>query len=121
MQHVFEIKPLLLSVIPSGDDECRFCYQKFERAIQSIIKNKIGDENSLMMESMDNDSCPTFILATKGSYTHGEPYLFRSYRWKLSEPSHCKIWQVARASTAAPSFFKPLCISDPSIGTFVDG
>lgn len=121
MQHVFEIEPLLLGVIPSGDDECRFCYQKFERAIQSIIKTKIGDENSLMAESMDNASCPTFILAMKGSYAHGEPYLFRSYQRKLSEPSDCKIWQVARASTAAPSFFKPLCISDSSTGTFVDG
>ena len=74
-----------------------------------------------MAESMDDTSCPTFILAIKGSYADGQPFLFRSYRCKLSEPSNYKIWQVARASTAAPSFFKPLCVSDSFAETFVDG
>ena len=36
-----------------------------------------------MAEVMDSNTCPTFILATKGSYSDGRTTLFRSYRCKL--------------------------------------
>ena len=74
-----------------------------------------------MAETMDHTGCPTFILAMQDNYAYGQPFLFRSYRCELFEPSNHKIWQVARASTAAPSFFKPMCCSDSPVEIFVDG
>ena len=53
--------------------------------------------------------------------THN-PAIFRSYYAEGSPPSKCPIWQAARATTAAPSFFKPMEIDTPPVPiTYVDG
>ena len=48
------------------------------------------------------------------------PELFRTYPSPGEEPivKNCKIWEAARATTAAPTFFKPATIGKH---TFIDG
>lgn len=43
----------------------------------------------------------------------------RSYPSSLEEPINCTIWEAARATSAAPTFFDPITFSDGS--TFRDG
>ena len=50
------------------------------------------------------------------------PTVFRSYSGEGIQPSQCAIWQAARATSAAPSFFKEMYIDNPRPGiNYVDG
>ncbi|KAG8527342.1 uncharacterized protein KY384_007494 [Bacidia gigantensis] len=52
------------------------------------------------------------------------PRLFRSYKVRENTSANCKIWEAARATTAAPTFFKPARIFDgdgASSEDFLDG
>ena len=65
---------------------------------------------------------PTFVVATKGFHVDGPPTLFRSYQCTSFNADNCAIWEAARATSAAPLFFKPIKIKAPAPGgTYVDG
>lgn len=51
------------------------------------------------------------------------PRLFRSYKVRENNTPNCRIWEAARATTAAPTFFKRISISEPGLISeeFVDG
>jgi predicted acylesterase/phospholipase RssA len=50
------------------------------------------------------------------------PTVFRSYAGENVRPSKCAIWQAARATSAAPSFFKEMFIDIPPPGiSYIDG
>ncbi len=68
-------------------------------------------------------------MAVRENNSATQPYLFRTYEHPRSEydnplelnpglPTPVPIWKVARATTAAPSYFKPLIIDDEK---FLDG
>ena len=66
--------------------------------------------------------CNTFVVAKLAANVNAQPWIFRSYYAEGSPPSKCPIWQAARATTAAPSFFKPMEINTPPVMmTYVDG
>jgi len=68
------------------------------------------------------ESLPTFVVATKGRHADGPATLFRSYQCTGYNADKCAIWEAARATSAAPTFFKPIKIKIPTPGgTFVDG
>jgi patatin-like phospholipase/acyl hydrolase len=69
-----------------------------------------------------HSTCPTFVVAKFASDVVGPPEIFRSYFGENVAPSQCKIWQAARATSAAPSFFKEITIDQPPPGiAYVDG
>jgi hypothetical protein len=41
------------------------------------------------------------------------PRRFRSYNTREDQSINCRIWEVARATTAAPTFFKRISIAEP--------
>ena len=43
------------------------------------------------------------------------PRLFRSYKVRENNAPNCHIWEAARATTAAPTFFKSISISEPGL------
>jgi hypothetical protein len=50
------------------------------------------------------------------------PHRFRSYRVRKHQTFNCKIWEAARATSAAPTFFKRIEIGDPgSSKPYIDG
>lgn len=117
---MFEVDQVLNGVIPLGDDQCRFDYQKLETAMKALIERKLHDQNAIMAGT--SDGVPTFVVATKGLHADGPPTLFRSYQCNGYNADKCAIWEAARATSAAPTFFKPITITmPPPGGTFVDG
>ena len=52
----------------------------------------------------------------------GIPHLFRTYPAPKNRTSNCTIWEAARATTAAPAFFKPIVIGEPGAShPYIDG
>lgn len=72
-----------------------------------------------MADPSDPDSVPTFVVATQALHADGPPTLFRSYRCTGYNANKCAIWQAARATSAAPTFFKPIEIDVPPQGSFL--
>ena len=119
--NVFKVNNVLRGDTPDGDDQCQFDHERLERALKELVNRKLQEENVIMADN-DERLCPTFVVATKGLHAEGPPTVFRSYQCEGYSPSKCAIWQAARATTAAPSLFKPIKIETPKPGaTFVDG
>lgn len=120
---MFDVDQVLKGVIPVGDDQCRFNYKQLESVIQGVVKKKLGDDNAIMADVTENPPpIPTFVVATKALHADGPPTLFRSYRCAGHNADRCAIWEAGRATSAAPTFFKPMKIKVPLPGaTYVDG
>lgn len=72
--------------------------------------------------SEQSEYVPTFVVATKVLHADGPPTLFRSYQCTGRNADPCTIWEAARATSAAPLFFKPITIKTPAPGgTYTDG
>jgi len=61
--------------------------------------------------------CFSFVCA-KNAHNMNIPMLFRSYKSHETHPE-CKIWEAARATSAAPTFFKRIEIGRAQ--PFIDG
>jgi len=52
----------------------------------------------------------------------GIPHLFRTYQAPKNRTYNCTIWESARATTAAPAFFKRIVIGEPAAShPYIDG
>lgn len=70
-----------------------------------------------------------FVINSRGVYSFvcampalhiSQPRLFRSYEVSQNQTHNCKIWEAARATSAAPTFFKRISIGDDIKEEFVD-
>jgi hypothetical protein len=89
--------------------------------LKAIIKDKLNDEYAKFADDdiHNPDFCPVFVTATEAQDASGPVKLFRSYGFFRDQ---CPIWQVGRATSAAPSFFKEILIDTPPPGAFyIDG
>ncbi|MCJ1405065.1 hypothetical protein MMC11_008291 [Xylographa trunciseda] len=116
----------------------KYSSHNLTRSVQELVE-RYGERhqsgNGASFESSE-DLCKTIVLAIKSSDGIIMPKLFRSYdvaspkpaidaempyRTKLRNPGpadSCRIWEAARATSAAPSYFKPIKIDG---ATYVDG
>jgi patatin-like phospholipase/acyl hydrolase len=122
-EKVFELDKVLMGIIPQGDDACRFDYQKLEQSMRDMIKDTLNDPDAKLEELRpEANHVPVFVVATKGLHADNNPTLFRSYRCRGYNANKCFIWEAARATSAAPTLFKPITIKvPPPDTTFVDG
>src|SRR5947207_751422 len=108
--------------VPVGSDHCRFNEEPLVKALKEIIREYSGNENTPMADPNDDqapDFCPVFVVATEGQDAGGPVKLFRSYGF-YKDP--CPIWQAARATSAAPSYFPPALVEVPDPGGwYIDG
>ena len=97
----------------------KFSSAPLEDSIKSTIWSKDISESELLKDQ-DPDACRVFVCATRAE-DHSLAIL-RSYRTRRHDPLHniCKIWEAARATSAASTFFEPIEIG-PSHQKFVDG
>jgi hypothetical protein len=123
-KEVFKVDQVLTGHIPVGDDCCRFDFNVLEGAIKKMIQAKLGDENCGMgaIPTTGNKTCRTFVVTKTAANINSAPTIFRTYDGKQIRPSQCAIWQAARATSAAPTFFKAISIDRPRPAiTYVDG
>ena len=68
----------------------------------------------MQLKDIRSDLCPTFVVAT--SLRAGGAVRMRSFRTRYDDPFPACIWQVARATSAAPTYFLPIAIDDVKYG-----
>ncbi|KAK2736278.1 hypothetical protein FQN57_000808 [Myotisia sp. PD_48] len=105
----------------SGEIQGRFDTVALEECMKEVIKKCGLKEDSLLLDDQ-HAPCKVFVCATSKN-TSGIVYL-RSYRSTYSPNTRrsTKIWEAARATSAASSFFDPISISfDGLREDFVDG
>ncbi|KAJ7452585.1 FabD/lysophospholipase-like protein [Mycena latifolia] len=104
----------------------KFKTSQLEAAIQKIVKENSPSEdpNESMKDPLDHDAiCRTFVCAQSAHTMRGNiPVLFRTYDSPHEPVATCAIWEAARATSAAPAFFKPIEIGPASRAeAFLDG
>jgi len=123
---VFQVDHVLAGKIPTGDDHCRFDYNILETEIQELVEDRLGNKVHGMSVPpkipKTPKQCRTFVVAQMAEHVTAPPTIFRSYQAEGVAKSKCTIWEAARATSAAPSFFKPITIKNPPpLVTYVDG
>jgi len=91
-----------LSKVPTA----KFDHTKLERLLKTAItESKLKEDTPLADESV----CNTFVISV-AARSAGIPELMRTYNTATADASEAKIWEAARATSAAPTFFEPVLI-----------
>ncbi|THU91085.1 FabD/lysophospholipase-like protein [Dendrothele bispora CBS 962.96] len=94
-----------------------------EGEMKKLLQSCCRDPEALMCGDVtrENEMGRAFICAVPATNMRF-PRVFRTYKLLGNSDPNCKIWQAARATTAAPTFFKRISI--PGVGgieeTFID-
>ncbi|THU84514.1 FabD/lysophospholipase-like protein, partial [Dendrothele bispora CBS 962.96] len=84
-----------------------------EEKMRELLQRFSGDPEALICLvsiSLKFRSTYSFVCAVPATNMRF-PRIFRTYKLSGNSDSNCKIWQAARATTAAPTFFKRISIS----------
>ncbi|KAF8593831.1 FabD/lysophospholipase-like protein [Ceratobasidium sp. AG-I] len=83
-------------------------------------ENEKKGEGVMMLDGRE-DACMTFVCTMTTAVLSGPSHL-RTYAAYANATSNCKIWEAARATSAAPYFFKPIVIKELGCDiTYIDG
>ncbi|KAJ7164795.1 FabD/lysophospholipase-like protein [Mycena crocata] len=102
----------------------KYSASSLEKVIKTIVKDRTGDsEASLLDDGALGGKCRTFVCSMNAyNMDARKPVLFRSYLSPKQVPIPCTIWQAARATSAAPTFFERILIGPASRPEpFIDG
>jgi hypothetical protein len=126
LKEIFRVDNVLAGTVPVGDDQCRFDFNIFETVVKELMEERLGDQNYVISANVKTPKvplqCRTFVVVKMAGNVNALPTIFRSYFAGGAPRSKCAIWEAARATTAAPSFFKPMIIPNPPPPiTYVDG
>ena len=114
-ENVFRVDRNILKV-PVGPGNAYYDPKPLENALKKVIRDAPVTKNeNAPLADYCNGSCAVFVVATRGQIANGPVKLFRSYGHDRDETP---MWQVARATTAAPVFFPPALVDSE---WFVDG
>lgn len=92
----------------SRDSRAKFDHRILEEEIKNILRAKNLDPEAPLVNA---SGCKTFVVATSIRAANS-PVLMRTYDNLPSfEAFPSTIWQVARATSAAPTFFMPVVIN----------
>ncbi|RAL64837.1 hypothetical protein DID88_001433 [Monilinia fructigena] len=109
----------------------KYDHRKLEKVIKDVVERRHlkVDQVAEPMYPSSQDRCRTIVLAIRENSSSDAPYLFRTYEHKKSACNYLEelnpgpaqpipIWKVARATTAAPTYFKPIQLERER---FIDG
>ena len=93
-----------------------------EKMIQKLVDEKNLGDRMFDNDSGDRDLGKTFICAMP-ALNMAQTRRFRTYHVRENASTNCMIWEAARATTAAPTFFKQIAIGEDGHmkEKFVDG
>jgi predicted acylesterase/phospholipase RssA len=94
--------------------------------MQKLVEERLGDKAHGMSAKPKPPKtpmqCHTFVVAQMAENVTAPATIFRSYHAEGVSKSKCAIWEAARATSAARSFFMPMTIKNPPPPiTYVDG
>lgn len=95
----------------------KFDPQALEESIKAVVEQETGNPDTPLQ---DPTGCKTFVCAYESKALGGSPVLLRTYPTG-SAPILCKIWEAARATSAAPTFFPSIKFGSQTGGYFIDG
>jgi predicted acylesterase/phospholipase RssA len=100
----------------SMDPKATFDHNVLEQEIKHIIATAVidGQSSSTQLGDPRSDSCRTFVVAT--SLQASRAVRMRSFGTRDAGPFSACIWQAARATSAAPTYFLPIEIDDVLYG-----
>jgi predicted acylesterase/phospholipase RssA len=100
----------------STDPKAAFDYKILEQEIKHIVANAVigGQSPSTQLKESQDDLCRTFVVST--SLHAGGAVRMRSFGTREADAFPACIWQVARATSAAPTYFLPIEIDDVLYG-----
>ncbi|KAK0640003.1 Patatin group M-2 [Lasiodiplodia hormozganensis] len=104
--------------LANGKTQGRFDHQALEDGVKSTLAQYHKEPDTLLKEP-ESIGCKTFVCAT--SQQTGGTVVLSSYlneRRGTDMLNVAKIWEAARATSAATTFFEPITINDEG---FVDG
>ncbi|KAF9046654.1 acyl transferase/acyl hydrolase/lysophospholipase [Panaeolus papilionaceus] len=111
----------ILSQVGSGATTgARYSSQVLEDSIKAIVKKHAGDADAPMLDP-NQDGCKVFVLATRADdlsnrvATHLRTYVNNNVEKSFE---HYKIWEAARATSAAPTYFPRMKLDEYE---YVDG
>ncbi|EWG38305.1 hypothetical protein FVEG_01563 [Fusarium verticillioides 7600] len=110
-----------MSILSKGE---KWKSEDLEKVIKGLVKrvlNQDPEEVLLQDPKNPNPSCKVFVTASRAEgANNSEPVLLRSYKIKHAMPDlpKVKLWQAARATSAAPGYFNSIEIDGMS---FIDG
>jgi len=102
-------------------DSAKFDHNILEQQIKDVIESsRLNLDPDSPLEDPSEDACKTFVVA-QTLRDGGSAVRMRSYTSRRSYAFPCLIWEAARATSAAPTFFEPITIdgeiySDGGIG-----
>lgn len=123
-ERVFKKDQVVAGVVPVGDDRCRFDSESLQTVIKELVESHLKDFDAVMADPPKEGykPCRTFVVATSASNADGPAILFRSYDCQGANSNECQIWEAARCTSAAPSFFKKMYVPLPAPGGwYLDG
>ncbi|KAF2190033.1 FabD/lysophospholipase-like protein [Zopfia rhizophila CBS 207.26] len=104
----------------SPDTDAAFDHKVLEEQIKGVISNAPGNPDKLTEfadpglvdwnTSISPGGCRTFVVALQTRGTGDNATLLRTYGTRLDSPSPGRIWEVCRATSAAPTFFRPIVV-----------
>ncbi|TPX16723.1 uncharacterized protein E0L32_003664 [Thyridium curvatum] len=102
------------------DVKIKFGDKALQRAVESIV-SKRGSDDIMLDPHGSSERCKTFVCAMP-TLNQGDPILFRSYDIEGYPFRTCKIWEAARATSAAPHYFKQMSIKSDldTVEYFID-
>ena len=98
----------------------KYSSKTFESVIKSVVAAKLGNENAKMREEKE-PTCKSFVC-TVSARSVPNTRLFRSYRVRDINEYDPSIWEAARATCAAPTYFERVMIGPEGLEEeFFDG
>jgi len=92
-----------------------------EKLIKGIIsKSRLGLVPDAPLEGPPN-SCKTFVVAVSTQGAGAGPVRMRTYGTETADPFKARIWEAARATSAAATFFPEITINDERYGDGATG
>ncbi|CAO2648169.1 Nn.00g090910.m01.CDS01 [Neocucurbitaria sp. VM-36] len=94
-----------------------------EKVVKDIIREKLGNEDVKMLDESEKakNACKVFVMAVRSDGPNNRAPLFlRSYinPQDIAALPDMKLWEAARATSAAPMYFAPMKVGDYEL---VDG